>query len=689
MADTIATAYVKIEPTFDGVANKLKAGLGDESEKGGKEAGGKFGAGFASVLGTTAKVAAGAVAAGATAAAGIVKSATESYAQFEQLAGGTELLFGRTAEETEALKQSMLDSGMSAKQVADELANMSDASDIVMQNAESAFQRVQMSTNDYLQQANSFATGLKESLGGDSEAAANLADAIIVAQADVVAATGNNAENVANAFAGIMKNNFTMLDNLQLGIKPTKEGMQEVIDKMNELNGTEYEMGNLADMQSAIVDYIDYVGMAGYAQNEASETIEGSLATLKASWENLLTGMGNNDADMTALIDNLVGSAETFLQNVMPIAEQALTGISTLVADLAPVLAEKLPSLLQSVLPMLLTSGVEIIQTLGQGILSAIPTLMPTITDLIIQLSNMLIEMLPQLIEIGLQVIVNLALGIAQALPELVPTIIDVILSIQLYLLENIDILIDAAGQLIIGLAVGLVNAIPILIEKVPLILEALGRAFITFGAKLIEVGKQLIEIIRGALDTYGPMLEAKAQQLMADLKAKMLEKVKGFLDIGKNIVEGIKKGISDAWDALVNWFNDKIDGLVGGIKDLLGIESPSKVFAEDVGRWIPAGIAEGIKSGMGVLDSEINAMTGDMIQTAVNPTVMSTYTPVTTDDSDPIIELTRLLRTYLPQIAEGGDVNVTLEGGADRIFRAVQSRALQYKQTTGQNAFA
>lgn len=656
MAETIGTAYIQIEPSFEGVNSAIEKEMGGEGEKAGKSAGGKFGSGFASVLGASAKIAAAGVAAGATAAAGIVKQATQSYAEFEQLAGGAELLFGS-------------------------------ASDSVMKNAESAFQRVQMSTNDYLETANSFATGLKESLGGDAQAAANLADKIIVAQADVVAATGNNAENVANAFAGIMKNNFTMLDNLQLGIAPTKEGMQEVIDKMNELNGTEYEMGNLADMQSAIVDYIDYVGMAGYAQNEASETIEGSLATLKASWDNLLTGMGDKNADFSSLIDGLVGSAETVVGNLMPIIEQALTGVSTLISEMAPVLAEKIPGLLQSVLPMLLTSGVQVIQALGQGIIQAIPELMPTINELVVSLCNMLIEMAPQLIQLGLQVILSLATGIAQALPELVPSIVDVVLSIVQYLLDNIDLLIDAAVQLMVGLAVGLINALPVLIEKVPIIILQLFNAIISLKVKLAEAGIQLLVAMKDAFVQKFPEMISKAQSMVLELKNKLLDMAKSFGEIGKNIVEGIKKGIADAWDALKDWFSDKISGLVDGVKDILKIGSPSRVFANEVGQWIPAGIAEGINEGMGVLDKTMEGITSDMISASINPTMMSTYTATTTENDDPIDELTQLLRTYLPQIAEGD--HFTLSPDLDRLFRVVQNKAESYKQTTGQNAFA
>lgn len=653
----IAKAYVQIEPTFKGVQDKIakELGAGDAGEKSGKEAGSKFGQGFASVLGTATKVIGGAVIAGATATAGVVKSATDSFAQFEQLAGGTELLFGS-------------------------------ASDSVMKNAESAFQRVQMSTNDYLETANSFATGLKESLGGDSQAAADLADAIIVAQADVVAATGNSAENVANAFAGIMKNNFTMLDNLQLGIKPTKEGMQEVIDKMNELNGTEYEMGNLADMQSALVDYIDYVGMAGYASNEASDTIEGSLATLSASWENLLTGMGNKDADLSALINNLVTSAETVVSNMLPVMEQALTGVSTLVSELAPVIAQKLPELLQSILPMLLTSGAQVIQTLAQGLLSAIPSMMPTITELIVSLANMLIEMLPQLIEVGAQVLVQLAMGIAQALPTLIPTIVEVVLTIVQYLIENIDLLIDAAIQLMLGLTMGIIEAIPILVEKAPEIIVALLNALVRAIPKLVEAGKQIITMIANAVSTYGPQLLQKGQQLISDLKNKLIEKVKEFVNIGKNIVDGVKKGISDAWESLKNWFSEKISGLVDGVKDALGIASPSKVFASQVGKWIPAGIAEGIEDNMGVLNKTIDSLSGSVIGSSVDAMVHSnmSYDYGEMQSGSDLSAMVSLLAQFLPQIADNTGREIVLDGDAGRLFRLIQRESVRNTQLVG-----
>ena len=271
---------------------------------------------FADVL--KANLASGAIIAGVKKLAGVVadvgKAAYTSYARYEQLAGGAQLMFG-------------------------------DAYDFVAEKARNAYKTVQMSQNDYLQQVNGFATGLKTALGGNVQAAAELANKVITAEADVVAATGNTQEAVQNAFNGIMKSNYTMLDNLQLGIAPTKEGFQQLIDKVNEWNAengeaTAYTIDNLADCQAALVDYIEMQGLAGYAANEAAGTIEGSTASMKAAWQNLATGMADSSADMEGLTKDFVDSVFTAGKNIIPRVQQIVTGVGTATAEAISYLRE-------------------------------------------------------------------------------------------------------------------------------------------------------------------------------------------------------------------------------------------------------------------------------------------------------------------------------------------------------------
>lgn len=271
---------------------------------------------FADVL--KANLASGAIIAGVKKLAGVVadvgKAAYTSYARYEQLAGGAQLMFG-------------------------------DAYDFVAEKARNAYKTVQMSQNDYLQQVNGFATGLKTALGGNVQAAAELADKVITAEADVVAATGNSQEAVQNAFNGIMKSNYTMLDNLQLGIAPTKEGFQQLIDKVNEWNAengeaTSYTIDNLADCQAALVDYIEMQGLAGYAANEAAGTIEGSTASMKAAWQNLATGMADSNADMEGLTKDFVDSVFTAGKNIIPRVQQIVTGVGAATVEAISYLRE-------------------------------------------------------------------------------------------------------------------------------------------------------------------------------------------------------------------------------------------------------------------------------------------------------------------------------------------------------------
>lgn len=271
---------------------------------------------FSDVL--KANLASGAIIAGVKKLAGVVadvgKAAYTSYARYEQLASGAQLMFG-------------------------------DAYDFVAEKARNAYKSVQMSQNDYLQQVNGFATGLKTALGGNVQAAAKLADKVITAEADVVAATGTTQEAVQNAFNGIMKSNYTMLDNLQLGITPTKEGFQQLIDKVNEWNAetgeaTAYTIDNLADCQAALVDYIEMQGLSNYAAEEAARTIEGSTASMKAAWQNLATGMADSSADMEGLTQDFVDSVFTAGKNIIPRVQQIVTGVGTATGEAISYLRE-------------------------------------------------------------------------------------------------------------------------------------------------------------------------------------------------------------------------------------------------------------------------------------------------------------------------------------------------------------
>lgn len=631
MAD-IGTAYVLIEPSAKGLGGKIENEMNGIGEKSGSA----FSSGFGKVIGGVSKVALGAVTAGAGAMTAVTKQAVSAFGEYEQLVGGAELMFG-------------------------------DAYDVVAKNAETAFSRVQMSQNDYLRQANSFATGLSEALGGDKNAAANLADRIITAEADIVAATGNTAENVEHAFAGIMKNNFTMLDNLQIGITPTKEGFQEVIDKMNELNGTEYEMGNLADMQSALVDYIDYVGMAGYAEEEAAGTFQGSLAMLKASWQDTLTALGSGEG-VDEAVQKVVSSASVFAKNLLPIVSNAVSGISTLIAELAPVIAAELPNLLTESLPGILEAGISVAQSLVEGILTALPSLLPSIVNFVIGLGNMIISNLPLLLKTGLMIIIELAKGIAAAIPELIPTITEVIVELAMMLTdpEMLVSLIDAALQIMIALAEGLIVAIPQLIERLPEIIERLVSALIDLAPLLlVAAGKLVLTLAEGLLKAVGSLVNAVVE-LWNRLKETWTSKIGDVKKWGKDLIDNFINGIKEKWES----FKQTLSDLANTVKEFLGFSVPEKGplhewAYKNPGYDMVALFTEGMEEATPNLEAALS-------QNIALPMYDAMDFSATSNGG-----------------AGATNVTVKLEGDASKFFTYIQDQNRIYKKMNGESAFA
>ena len=344
-------------------------------------------------LETAAKIGTAAVATAAAGITALTTSAVKNYAEYEQLVGGAQLMFGK-------------------------------AYDTVAKNAQDAYKTVQMSQNEYLQQVNGFATGLKTALGGNEQAAAELADRIITAEADIIAATGNTAENVQNAFNGIMKSNFTMLDNLQIGITPTKEGFQEVIDKVNEWNkangeATNYQMGNLADMQSALVDYIEMQGYAGYASREAANTISGSVASMKSAWTNLVTGLADDEADMEVLIDNFVQSVVAVGDNLIPRIETAVGGVGKLLEAFATDILPMIVDILIQNLPAIIDTGFKILGSLVVGMIEALPQLVKVAPQIVSTLYNSLKSAIKSAWTWGKDLVSNFISGIKNSLPSL------------------------------------------------------------------------------------------------------------------------------------------------------------------------------------------------------------------------------------------------------------------------------
>ena len=446
-----------------------------------------------SALGGLAKKGMAAITGAVTAAAGGVamfaKSSLEAYASYEQLVGGTELLFG-------------------------------EAYDYIVDKSKEAYKTVQMSQNDYLQQVNGFSTGLKTALGGNIQAAAELADRIVNAEADVVAATGQTQEAVQNAFNGIMKSNYTMLDNLQLGITPTKQGFEELIDKVNEWNAangeaTAYQIDNLADCESALVDYIEMQGLAGYAANEAADTIEGSVSAMKAAWANLTVEIAKDDADIDGSISALTESLQSVLGNIIPRAEQVLSGIGSLVSSVAPIIAEEIPKLVTAVLPPLLTAATGVINGLSTSIREALPSVAESI-----------VSALPDVISAAETLFSGILEGLVSVAETVVPMIPDIVATLGAALSETAPLLVSSISQLVQILATGIADTLPVLLDAVLNIITSLGDAIINNFPVILEALYQLIPNIINFISEGVPKILETAEHLITKIATELIPKV-------------------------------------------------------------------------------------------------------------------------------------------------------------------
>lgn len=390
----------------------------------------------------------------------LIGGAVEGHGEYEQLAGGVETLF-------------------------------KDSAQTVQDYANTAYKTAGLSANKYMETVTSFSASLLQSMGNDTDAAAEKANLAITDMSDNANKMGTDMQSIQNAYQGFAKQNYTMLDNLKLGYGGTKEEMQRLIDDANALNAaqgnyTNYTIESYADIVDAIHTVQTEMGITGTTAKEASTTVEGSINSMKSAWANFVVGLGNDNADIADLSAQLIESVGTVAENVLPVIETVLTNIADTVKEQGP--------------------------------------------EMITKFVAYAINKLPEVIALGLQMVLALVKGLAQNLPQLVQ---------------------------------GTLN---------------------------------MIDTIAGALYDALP----------------------DIIEVGKNIVKGLWEGIK----AMASWLKDKVTdfmgGIVDGVKGVLGIHSPSKVFA---------GIGENMALGLGQGFDRTMQSVGANIQDAIpTPTVDTVY---------------------------------------------------------------
>lgn len=571
-----------------------------------------------SAVNTAVKASAAAVGAASAGVAALGTACINAYADYEQLVGGVETLF-------------------------------KDSADTIQTYADNAYKTAGLSANEYMETVTSFSASLLQSLDGDTEKAAAAADLAITDMADNANKMGTAMESIQNAYQGFAKQNYTMLDNLKLGYGGTKEEMQRLLADAEKLSGVKYDLSSYADIVEAIHVIQTEMGITGTTAKEASTTIQGSVASMKAAWANLMVGMADDTQDFDLLLSNFIESIGTVADNLLPRIGVVIEGMGKLVAGLAPEIASALPTLTNELLPNLVELGVQsisalvqgiqengdslaagalsIVGTLAEGIAELLPMVADTAASLAVSLADGLTESLPNIIPVaietistlvenltenantvidaGIQIILALGEGLIAALPQLIETIPQIVINIANVINDNAPKLVDTALYLITRLATGLLAATPTILANIPKIIEAIVAAFMAF--QWLNLGKQLIDGVANGVKKAGESMATAAKNAFSKFKSKITgsEVATELKNIGKYIIDGIVGGIKNSLSKIANIAGKIKDTLLSKLKGLFKIASPSKLMKEEVGAYIGEGIAVGIEeSGQMAVDA-------------------------------------------------------------------------------------
>ena len=516
------------------LADALKAF--DEIQKEGQKTESKMSKFFSGVgkgaLAVGKAVGVGMLAAG-TAVGGLVTKSTQAYAEYEQLVGGVDTLFKESSAKVQAY-------------------------------AEKAYETAGMSANEYMNTVTSFSASLLQSLGGDTDKAADKANVAITDMSDNANKMGTSMEMIQNAYQGFAKQNYTMLDNLKLGYGGTKEEMQRLLDDAEKLSGQKFDISSYADIVDAIHVVQTEMGITGTTAAEASGTITGSLSSVKGAWTNLVTAMASDDLPLDEYITKFVDSASTMVGNMMPRIQQALGGVVQLVNQLAPVIIGKIPELFSQLLPSVIEAATGLISAVVAilpDLIDALLNMIPAFIDGVVQIINAIIEALPQimqslvaalptLIPLLVDALVSIIVTICETLPQIIQPIIDylpdIVISIVDALMNNLPILIEGLITLILGLVEALPQIIQGLVDALPMVMESI----------VVGLFNLLPVLIKGFVDLMKGVANAR-ESIFGSLREAFINSFKGIWNGVKKVFSGVKDFFIEKWDDIKDAFSE------------------------------------------------------------------------------------------------------------------------------------
>jgi phage-related protein len=633
MATELAKAYVQIVPSAQGIQGSITNVLDPEAKSAGTNAGDSIGSNIVSGI-KKIVVAAG--------LGTVIKEALSAGADYEQNVGGIETLFGEGAQ-------------------------------TMIENASNAYKTAGLSANEYMETVTGFAASLKQSVGGDMEALTSAANTAVIDMADNANKMGTSMESIQSAYAGFSKQNYTMLDNLKLGYGGTKTEMERLLADASKLSGVKYDISNLSDVYAAIHVIQDDLGITGTTAKEAATTFSGSMASMKGAAQNLLASLATG-GDVGASLSALVDSFSTFFwDNAIPMLGNILSSVPEIVGTLLQTATQQITNLAANA-DSFVDFALTLITNLATAIISNLPALVGALFDLAVGIGEALInydwagtaqtfattlsdsfsgEMLMQ----GANMIINLVTGIAEGLPQLITSAGEMLTTFYSGYLDNLPTIINAGIELISNFVGGIAQNLPAIAASIAQVVANILKTFIEHLPEIVAMGIKLIgELITGVLKAIPTIVKT-----FVEIGKTIINTFReiDWKSIGKNLIDGIINGIKEAGSKIWETIKSICADVFKSVKDFFKIGSPSKLMADEVGRWIPAGIAQGIANNTAPLTDEMEnlamstvgtingALVGDL---RTSPNIAPAQT--TTAEASKA-DVYKILEEYLPIIVE------------------------------------
>ena len=612
--------------------------------------------------------------------ANLGKSALEAVSSMEQNIGGVETLF-------------------------------KDSAQAVIDSANIAYKTAGMSANEYMSTVTSFSASLLQSLGGDTEKAAQIADMAIIDMSDNANKMGTSMELIQNAYQGFAKQNYTMLDNLKLGYGGTKTEMERLIADANKVKEANGEMADLsidsfADVTEAIHIIQEEMGITGTTAKEAASTIEGSVNSAKAAWDNFLTGsitaeefaesfstaafvILKNLAEIiprlastipaiavslcqqlaTAVQEGgseMLSSAGTFMLNSL--TNGIVVGIPQLLAQGSEML-HQYQSVIQTNFPVIMQIGVSIITNLLTGILSAAPQIIAQVGEMMTTWVDTVLGMLPTILDSGSQMIQNLLQGLVENAPKILQQAFDMTSNFIQTILSHLPSILQAGVNLILNLLSGLVQAALQIIQQAAQMLAEFISTIASHLPEILQKGIEIVgELIAGLISRIPDVISSTI-----DIISSIQESFDNidWVSIGLNIIDGIVSGIISAAGSLVDAAVGAAEDAVEAVKDWLGIASPSKLMRDEVGKYMALGMGIGFEKNVPTeemtdrVSRSVEQMRGAAEQVTSRTPITAIQASKTVSDNytDAKLDHRKLKKLILEAINEANEKPIVLNG--------------------------